>query len=113
MMPQGPPVMPQQAHATTITEQMPGPAAALASMPLETRTKHGLRDAKSTVEFGLREYMTLQRRRRADEAGTEDKLRIQAGAVLSDLRVLRRSLSDMTKAAESHRWRRWLVGGVL
>ena len=105
--------MPQQGPAPTIAEQMPGPAAALASMPLETNNKHGLRDAKSTVEFGLREYMTLQSRRRSNEPGTEDKLRIQAGAVLSDLRVLRRSLSDMAKAAESHRWRRWLLGGAL
>ncbi len=91
---------------------VPGPAA-MASMPLETNSKHGLKDSKSTVEFSLRELMTLQRRRMANEIGVEERLRNQTGAALSDLRVLRKTVSDMAKAAESHRWRRWLLGGAL
>ena len=83
-------------------------------LPLATATKPRLKDTKAATEFALREYMSLQRSRyRKGEAGIEERLRIQASTVLGDLRVLRQDVGNMVKAAESHRWRRFIIGGAM
>ncbi|KAK3324509.1 hypothetical protein B0T19DRAFT_231569 [Cercophora scortea] len=95
-------------------ERMSGPAAMSNSFPLATSSKHGLRDSKATTVFALREYMSMQRRRRMkEEVGIEERLRIQASTVLGDLRELREDVAALVKDAESHRWRRFLLGGAI
>jgi len=83
-------------------------------LPLATATKPNLKDTKVATEFALREYMNLQRSRfRKGEVGIEERLRIQASTVLGDLRSLRQEVGDMVKAAEKHRWRRFIIGGAM
>ncbi len=73
-----------------------------------------MRAVKSAAEFSLREYMTMQRRRyRADEVGIEERLHSQANTVMRDLDDVRAHVDAVVRAAESHRWRRWIVGGVV
>jgi hypothetical protein len=77
-------------------------------------SKQGIKESKSTAEFALREYMSLQRLRyRTEEVGIDERLRVQAAHVLDDLRSLRRDVADMVKAAEAHRWRRWFTGSIV
>lgn len=115
----GPPPPASQAPsyaAPLMTEQMPGPAIgpSLTPLPLATATKPSLKDTKLATEHSLREYMTMQRNRyRKDTLGMEERLRIQASTVLGDLRTLRQEVGDMVKSAESHRWRRFIIGGAL
>jgi hypothetical protein len=86
----------------------------MAPLALASPTKSDLRNLKSSSEFSLREYMSLQHRRYAtDEPGFEERLRLQAATALADLRALRKQVSTLVRAAESHRWRRWLVGGIM
>jgi len=99
----------------------PGPAPPAFAPPpplvAESSLDHGpartIRATKSTAEFALREYMTLQGRRYRGEIGIEEQLRQQAGVVVRDLRMVRAHVADMVHAAEGHRWRRWLIGGVV
>ncbi|KAK3687845.1 hypothetical protein B0T22DRAFT_140101 [Podospora appendiculata] len=108
-----PSYFPQQ-MAPSVTERISGPAAMSNSFPLATSSKHGLRDSKATTVFALREYMSMQRRRRMkEEVGIEERLRIQASTVLGDLRELREDVAALVKDAESHRWRRFLLGGAI
>jgi hypothetical protein len=109
----------------TVIEQMPGPAAPgsvttgynTAMPPLAgsaNSTKLDVKSVKSSAELGLREYMSLQRRRyHSDEPGLNERLRIQAETAMADLRLLRKSVAGIVKDAESHRWRRWLIGGAV
>ncbi|KAK0719433.1 hypothetical protein B0H67DRAFT_486896 [Lasiosphaeris hirsuta] len=94
------------------TNHYPGPSTT--PLPLATATKPKLKDTKTATEFALREYMNLQRSRyRKGEVGIEERLRIQASTVLGDLRVLREEVGGLVKSAESHRWRRFIVGGAI
>ncbi|KAB5540288.1 hypothetical protein GE09DRAFT_1225742 [Coniochaeta sp. 2T2.1] len=82
-----------------------------APLPL---AKQDIRDRRPSVEYRLQEYMSLQRRRyRTDEVGIDERLRVQAAHVLTDLGRLREEVYTMAKAAESHRWRRWITGAVV
>ena len=73
-----------------------------------------IKSARSSVEYGLGQLRSLQLRRyRSDEVGVEERLRILAASVLGDLRALRGEVSDVLRAAERHRWRKWLLGGVV
>ncbi|KND91575.1 putative methyltransferase-like protein C27D7.08c [Tolypocladium ophioglossoides CBS 100239] len=77
-----------------------------------------IRNVKASCQFGLREYLSLQRKRQRFDASTstfdlESRLRAQANVVLGDLRTLQSEIRSLAKAAESHRWRRWLFGGVI
>ncbi|KAI1340317.1 hypothetical protein F5Y15DRAFT_54446 [Xylariaceae sp. FL0016] len=72
-----------------------------------------IRSIKGATEFSLREYATLQKRQRPGDPVAEDRLRAQAGIVLSDLQVLRREVGALVKEAERHRWRKWVLGGVV
>lgn len=99
---------------TEQVQQMQGPAATTTALPLATSSKPNLKHSQTTTERALREYMSLQRSRyRKNEVGIEERLRTQASTVLGDLRTLRQEVGDMVKAAESHRWRRWIVGGAI
>ncbi|KAK0621677.1 hypothetical protein B0T17DRAFT_509005 [Bombardia bombarda] len=103
---------PPNGAVVTSTEQMPGPT--MTPFPLATTTKPGLRDSRTTTESALREYMSLQRRRlRKEEAGIDERLRIQASTVLGDLRILRDEVAELVRDAESHRWRRFILGGAI
>ncbi|KAK1831855.1 hypothetical protein QBC39DRAFT_350317 [Podospora conica] len=58
--------------------------------------------------------MNMQRVRRLKaEPGMDERLRIQAATALGDLRTLRQEVGEMVRAAEKHRWRRFIVGGVI
>ncbi|KUI63767.1 hypothetical protein VM1G_10489 [Cytospora mali] len=73
-----------------------------------------IKTARSSVEYGLGQLRSLQQRRyRPGEVGLEEQLRVQAASVLGDLSVLRGEVSDVLRAAERHRWRKWLFGGVV
>ncbi|KAI0482036.1 hypothetical protein GGR56DRAFT_166225 [Xylariaceae sp. FL0804] len=72
-----------------------------------------IRSMKTAAEFSLREYMTLQQRRQPGDPVGEERVRRQAGIVLSDLQTLRGEVAVLVKRAEAHRWRKWLVGGVV
>lgn len=93
--------------------------------PVSTMTapnkQRDLPTLKSHCQYGLREYMTLQRqRRRVDGAGTststldlENRLKTQQGVIISDLMFLHGEVRTMVKAAEGNRWRRWIIGGAM
>ncbi|KAI0012436.1 hypothetical protein F4779DRAFT_65710 [Xylariaceae sp. FL0662B] len=72
-----------------------------------------IRSIKTACEYSLQEYITLQKRRRYDDPASEDRLRTQHRIVASDLRILRKEVSAFVKASEAHRWRRWLLGGIV
>lgn len=94
----------------------PPPASTMTAQPNKQRD---LPTLKSHCQYGLREYMTLQRqRRRVDGTSTstidlENRLRGQQGVVISDLMLLYGEVRTMVKAAEGNRWRRWLMGGAM
>lgn len=95
--------------APYLPAQSSGPT--FAPLPL---AEQDIRDRRSNLEFGLQEYLGLQKRRyRTDEVGIEERLRVQAAHVLSDLQTLRNDISAIVKTAESHRWRRWITGTVM
>ena len=93
----------------------------------DTVTKADIRSARASVEDGLGRLMELQRQQRqhlqygpgaanvpnSTAALVQEQLRLQTGSVLRDLRYVRRAIHGMAKAAENHRFRRWLVGGIL
>ncbi|KAK3361141.1 hypothetical protein B0T24DRAFT_539411 [Lasiosphaeria ovina] len=82
-------------------------------LPLATN-RPGLQDARTSTALALREYMNLQRARlRKDEVGIGERLRIQASTVLGDLQTLRQEVADLVTEAESHRWRRFMIGGAI
>ncbi|KAI3320172.1 hypothetical protein HD806DRAFT_249375 [Xylariaceae sp. AK1471] len=73
-----------------------------------------LRSMKTACEFSLREYMTLQKRRRQDDAaGSNERIHAQASIAVSDLRALRSEVSAIMKTAEARRWQKWLLGGIM
>lgn len=72
-----------------------------------------IRSIKTACEFSLGEYLTLQKRLRYDDPASERRLRAQQGIVMSDLQALRGEVSDLVREAEAHRWRKWLLGGVV
>lgn len=104
-----PPIPVGPVPAPYLPAQSSGPT--FAPLPL---AEQDIRDRRSSLEFGLQEYISLQRRRyRTDEVGIEERLRVQAAHVLSDLQTLRNDILAMVKTAESHRWRRWITGTVI
>lgn len=93
----------------------------------ETVNKDDMRSARASVELGLSRLIELQYQQRqhlqygpgaanvpnSTAAVVQDQLRLQTGSVMRDLRYVRRALYAKAKAAENHRFRRWLVGGIL
>ncbi|KJR88296.1 uncharacterized protein SPSK_07675 [Sporothrix schenckii 1099-18] len=112
---------PPSSAAPALT-QSPGPIYAN-----DTAAKSDIRSARASVESGLIRLMELQGQQRqhlqygpgaanvpnSTAAAVQDQLRLQTGSVLRDLRQVRRALYGKAKAAENHRFRRWLVGGLL
>ena len=92
-----------------------------------TASKSDLKAARSSVEQGLARLIDLQLQQRqqlqygpgaasvpnSTAAAIQEQLRLQTGSVVRDLRSVRRAIAGMAKAAENHRFRRWLIGGVL
>lgn len=77
-----------------------------------------IRTLRQSCQYNLREYLVLQRNRERFDARTsavdlEYQLRSQTGMVLSDLANLQLEVRNLAKAAQNHRWRKWLVGGIL
>lgn len=86
------------------------------SQPLSSSRE--LRSVKTNCQFGLREYLSLVRKRQRYDASVstvdlESRIRAQTDSLVRDLRVLHSELRAVAKAAEDHRWRRWIIGGVL
>ncbi|KAI2619136.1 hypothetical protein GGR54DRAFT_640071 [Hypoxylon sp. NC1633] len=110
--------------APTPTYPAPASAAAPVSAPIapDPRLERpvstpfagtDIRSIKTASEFSLGEYLTLQKRHRYENPTNQNRLRAQQGIVMSDLQALRNEVSDLAKAAESHRSRRWLLGGLM
>jgi hypothetical protein len=96
---------------------IPRPAPVLSPL-VTTNSSRDIRSLKTSTQFALREYLTLQRKRMPFDGSTtsldlEERIRVQAGLLVGDLRVLREEVGRVIKAAEKHRWRKWLFGGVL
>lgn len=77
-----------------------------------------LRNVRASCLFQLREFITLKNKsKRADASVTtldlQNQIRNQAGLAVLDLKMLQAELRQITKEGEEHRWRRWLVGGVM
>ncbi|KAI0967256.1 hypothetical protein F4678DRAFT_257008 [Xylaria arbuscula] len=77
--------------------------------PVVTAEFHGtdLKSMKSAAEFSLREYASLQKQ------GGGERLRAQGGLAASDLRALRSEVTLVIKKAQTNRWRKWLLGGIV
>jgi hypothetical protein len=119
---------PDRRYGSQIEEQISGPAAqnmpehiarpAPALSPLVTSAPHDIRSIRRGCQFSLREYLTLLNKRQRIDASMagmdlEDRIRVQASLLAGDLRTLREELGVIITAAEKHRWRTWLFGGVL
>jgi hypothetical protein len=83
-----------------------------------TATGMDIRSVRASCSYGLRKYMTLQRKRQRFDGSTtsmdlEAQIRGQASRLLGDLATLQAQVRSMAKASENHRWRRWLVGGLM
>ncbi|KAI5457101.1 hypothetical protein BGZ63DRAFT_318505, partial [Mariannaea sp. PMI_226] len=77
-----------------------------------------LQALRTNCQFGLREFLSLQRQRKSGElqmssSELDMRLRDTTYHLLSDLRVLQGEVRGIAKEAESHRWRRWIIGGAI
>lgn len=76
-----------------------------------------IRNVKASARFHLREFLRV--RSQLQEGGgaarfeLESRLRSQVGLALGDLSTLQAEMRALAKAAENHRWRRFLVGGAM
>lgn len=94
------------------------PESSFGRLPVRIHTPQNvsqdIRSAKAAVEVGLGGLMRLQLERlENNKADVAERLRSETVNVLGDLKALRDEVSDIARAAESHRWRKWLVGGVV
>lgn len=72
-----------------------------------------IKTARLSVEHGLKELIGLQQRRvQFEGVAFLDQFRLQCASVAGDLSALRGEVSDVMRAAERHRWRKWLLGGL-
>ncbi|CAK7265705.1 hypothetical protein SEPCBS119000_001654 [Sporothrix epigloea] len=113
--------LPPRAEPPMLT-QSPGPVNAS-----ETMSKIEIRSARASIEQSLGRIMELQRQQRqylqygpgaakvlnSTAAAVQKQLRQQVASASRDLRYVRRAIHDMAKAAENHRFRRWIVGGIM
>ncbi|KAI8666230.1 hypothetical protein NCS57_00847300 [Fusarium keratoplasticum] len=77
-----------------------------------------LQALKTTCQFSLREYVSLQRQRRSGDSAMsayelDTRIRNHTNVMLSDLRILQSEVRGIGKEAENHRWRRWIIGGAI
>lgn len=103
--------IPADAPGLTSRPEQPFPKPVRVYSPQEVPAN--IKAARAGAEHGLGRLRDLQQRRcRSAEVGAEERLRIQAASVLGDLRALGGEVADVVEAAERHRWRKWLLGGV-
>ncbi|UNI20484.1 hypothetical protein JDV02_006565 [Purpureocillium takamizusanense] len=110
-----PQVQPPQAYYPPPPAVAPPPQAVTAAAAAGPGQDLDMRDLKTSCQVGLRELSGMQRLRRESggAAGVESRIRAQAGLVLGDLRALQDEVRGLVKAAEDHRWRRWIFGGLI
>ncbi|PKS05962.1 hypothetical protein jhhlp_007795 [Lomentospora prolificans] len=107
------PFRPQRVHSD------PGPIAPAPSMTPMLSTTHDIVTARSNSQYGLKEFVELVKRRQNAPPGStissdiDAKIRASGGLLLKDLKGLRLELREVARNKESHRWRRWLVGGAM
>ncbi|KAL2761037.1 hypothetical protein ACRALDRAFT_1073373 [Sodiomyces alcalophilus JCM 7366] len=87
------------------------------SAPTDTEPL-GIRSARTKAQTALHEYLSLQKKRKRADGGTksaelDQQLRVQAARAMEDLMVVRKEVRSMIKEAETHRWRKWLIGGIV
>lgn len=73
-----------------------------------------VRNVKASAQFHLREFLSV--RGKMQQGGSfelESRIRNQAGLLLGDLSTLQAEVRALAKAAESSRWKRFLVGGAM
>lgn len=109
--------------ASTTSVPRPGPVIASSAPPAPVNTTFApppqdVRNLRVSVQYNLREYLSLRDKLRQSNGSAtnlelDGRFRYQAGATMGDLRSLQSELRGMVKAAENHRWRRWVVGGGL
>lgn len=84
----------------------------MATGPMDVRL------ARNNATFAVREYIGLQQRRRKGGGPVPDleldqQIRFQASRVIEDLSIVREEMRLVIKDAEAHRWRKWLIGGLV
>jgi hypothetical protein len=104
-------------------QQIPDHPGSVVDVPRPTQTQalspaKQLRSVRTNCQFGLREYLTLVRKRKRYDASVstldlESRIRAQSDNLVGDLRQLHSELRGVVRAAEDHRWRRWIVGGAI
>ena len=107
--------LPDNWQPTKVTD--PGRPGRTFSIPVRVYSPQeipaNIKTARLSVEHGLKELISLQQRRfETDGVAFLDQFRSQSANVLGDLNALRGEVSDIIKAAERHRWRKWLLGGL-
>jgi hypothetical protein len=73
-------------------------------------------NVKASAQYHLREFLITRGRLQSDSSASrelESRLRNQAGMMLSDLSTLQAEVRSLAKAAESGRWKRFLLGGAM
>lgn len=93
-----------------------GPNSTITSTAMPTAPD--VRHVRASAQFNLREYLSLRGKAGRPSGSNanlelEGRLRHQAGVVLGDLNALEVEIRTLAKVAQNHRWRRWLVGGIL
>ncbi|KAK2002117.1 hypothetical protein LX36DRAFT_568866 [Colletotrichum falcatum] len=108
---------PQSQQASKVEAPRPAAIAAAAFNPPLATTSQDLKSAKTSTQFALREYLSLQRKRgRLDGATSmelEDQIMNQGRILLGELKFLRKEVGLLIKDGENHRWRNWLIGGAV
>ncbi|ROT41940.1 hypothetical protein SODALDRAFT_326123 [Sodiomyces alkalinus F11] len=87
------------------------------SAPVDTEPP-GIRAARGRAQMALQEYLSLQKKRKRAEGGAkaselDQQIRVTAARVTQDLSAVRKEVRNMIKEAETHRWRKWLIGGLV
>ncbi|OAR05820.1 hypothetical protein LLEC1_06724 [Akanthomyces lecanii] len=103
------PVPPQQ----TLAPPPEGPAG---MMPAPYRKERGaldIRTLRQSCQYNLREYLAVQQEYlRCGGNAADSRVRHQTGMVLDDLMTLQMEVRELARAAQNHRWRKWLMGGI-
>ncbi|XWW98855.1 hypothetical protein V2A60_006858 [Cordyceps javanica] len=102
-----PPPPPQQMFAPPPTGPMP-----MAPAYMQGQDKRDIRTLRQSCQQNFREYLALQQQYRQFGGNVSDRLRSQTDLVLSDLLSLQLEVRDLARAAQNHRWRKWLMGGI-
>lgn len=73
-----------------------------------------IRTLRQSCQYNLRGYMAVQQEYMRYGGNVADsRLRHQTGMVLGDLMTLQMEVRELAQRAQDHRWRKWLMGGIL